>query len=107
MKFIHISVMLITLILASFSAISYLPQVAATYIGPTDSATIDSIADSYVNASSPDTNYGNDQKLIVNASSTDLVQNLIYIKFDLSTIPQNAYIVSANLSLWLSDFSNL
>jgi hypothetical protein len=107
MKFFLISVMLIALILASFSVTSYLPQVAATYIGPTDTTTLYSIADSYVNASSPDTNYGNDQDLIVNASSTDLSQNFIYVKFDLSTIPQNAYIVSASLQLRLSGFSNL
>jgi hypothetical protein len=98
---------LIALILASFSAIFYLPPVAATYIGPTDSTTLWSIADAYVNASSPDTNYGNDQYLYINASSTDLSQNLIYVKFDLSGIPQNAYIVSASLKLYFSGFSNL
>lgn len=106
MKFFLFSVML-TLIVASFSATAYLPSVAATYIGPTDSTTIYSIADSYVSASSPSTNYGNDQDLIVNASSTDLFQNFIYVKFDLSTLPQNAYIVSASLQLRLSGFGNL
>ena len=107
MKFFPVKVMIVTLILASFSATFYLPQVAATYIGPSDFATIYSIADSYVKASSPDTNYGNDQQLYVNGSSTDLSLNFIYVKFDLSSIPQNAYIISANMSLWLSDSSNL
>lgn len=107
MKFFLIRGMLITLILASFSAISYLPPVVATYIGPADSTTLYSIADAYVNASSPGTNYGNDQNLFVNASSSDLSQNFMYVKFDLSTLPQNAYIVSASLQLRLSGFSNL
>ena len=41
MKFFFISVMLIiALILAFFSVTSYLPQVAATYIGPTDTTTL-------------------------------------------------------------------
>ena len=107
MKFFLIAVMLITLILGSFLANSYVPQVAASFIGSTNTVTLYSIADSYVNASSPDTNYGNDQYLYVNASSTDLSQNLIYVKFDLSGMPQNAYIVSASLKLYFSGFSNL
>jgi hypothetical protein len=106
MKFFPV-LLLVTLIFASFSATSYLPQVAATYVGPTESATIYSIADSYVNASSPDTNYGSDHQLYVNASSTDLSPNFIYVKFILTSIPQNAFIVSANLSLWISDSNNL
>jgi hypothetical protein len=107
MKFFPIKVMLVILIFASFLATFYLPKVTALYIGPTNTTTLYSIADSYVTASSPDTNFGNDQLLYVNASSTDLSQNFIYVKFDLSSIPQNAYIVSARLQLWLSDFSNL
>jgi hypothetical protein len=106
-KKVLIFTLMLLVLLASFSATSYLPQVAATYIGPTETATLYSIADSYVNASSPDTNYGNDQDLIVNASSTDLSQNFIYVKFDLSSIPQNAYIVSTSLELRLSGFDNL
>jgi len=107
MKFFLIAVMLITLILGSFLANSYVPQVAASFIGSTNTVTLYSIADSYVNASSPDTNYGDEQYLYVNASSTDLSQNLIYVNFDFSSIPQNAYIVSANLKLRFSEFSNL
>jgi len=107
MKFFLIRGMLITLILASFSVFSYLPPVVATYIGPTDSTTLYSIADAYVNASNPDTNYGNDQDLFVSASPSDLSQDFIYVKFDLSTLPQNAHIVSASLQLRLSGFSNL
>jgi len=107
-KKVLIFTLMLLVLLASFSVTSYLPQVVATYIGPTETTTtLYSIADSYVNASSPDTNYGNAQKLIVKASPSDLVQNLIYVKFDISTIPQNAYIISATLQLSLSDFSNL
>jgi hypothetical protein len=107
MKFFLIKVMPAILIIASFLATFYMPKVTALYIGPTNTTTLYSIADSYVNASSPDTNYGNDQNLFVNASSSDLSQNFIYVKFDLSTLPQNAYIVSASLQLRLSGFSNL
>jgi len=102
-----IAMMLITLFLVSFLADSYVPQATASYIGSTTTVTLYSIADSYVNASSPDTNYGDEQYLYVNGNSTDLSRNLIYVNFDLSSIPQNAYIVSANLELRLSGFSNL
>ncbi len=107
MKLFLIVVMLITLIPVSFLANSYVPQVAASFIGSTNTVTLYSIADSYVNASSPDTNYGGEQYLYVNGSSTDLSQNVIYVNFDLSSISQNAYIVSANLELRFSGFSNL
>jgi hypothetical protein len=107
MKFFLIGVTLITLILAFLVATSYVPQATASYIGSTTAVTLYSIADSYVNASSPNTTYGDKQGLYVNANSTDLSQNLIYVNFDLSSIPQNAYIVSANLKLWFSHFDNL
>jgi hypothetical protein len=71
MKFFPIKVMIAILIFASFLATFYMPKVTAAYIGPTNTTTLYSIADSYVNASSPDTNYGNDQLLYVNASSTN------------------------------------
>jgi len=107
MKFFLIAVMLTTLILASFVADFYVPQATASYIGSTTTATLYSVADSYVNASSPNTNYGDEQHLYVNASSADLSQDMVYVNFDFSSIPQNAYIISAKLELQLSGFSNL
>ena len=79
----------------------------ASFIGSTETVTLYSVEDSYVNASSPDTNYGNSQYLYVRGNSTDLSHALIYVKFDLSSIPENAYIVSASMQLRFSGFSKL
>jgi hypothetical protein len=59
-----------------------------------------SIADAYVNASSPETNYGSAASLYVSANSE---QDFTYIKFDLTSIPSGANIISANLTVYLSD----
>jgi len=106
-KTFTIILMLTMLILFSFSATFHMPSVDASYIGSTSTTTLFCAADSYVNASSPDTNYGNEQSLYVKASETDLTQSMIYVRYDLSSIPQNAYIVSANMKLLFSDFDNL
>jgi hypothetical protein len=58
-----------------------------------------SIADAYVNASSPETNYGSAASLYVSANSE---QDFTCIKFDLTSIPSDANIVSANLTVYLS-----
>jgi hypothetical protein len=57
------------------------------------------VADSYVNSSSPDTNYGAEGNMYVGANSE---QNFAYVMFDLSSIPSEANIISAKLSLYLS-----
>ncbi len=61
--------------------------------------TITSVADSYVDSSNPDTNYGTLGRLNVSANS---IQAYTYIKFDLSSIPQGVYIVNATLKVFLS-----
>ncbi len=57
------------------------------------------IADAHVNSASPDTNYGGEKKLYVSSNSEF---NYTYVMFDLSSIPSDANIISANLSLYLA-----
>jgi hypothetical protein len=71
---------------------------ASPAIGST-TTTLYSVADSYVNSSSPDTNYGAEGNMYVGANSE---QNFAYVMFDLSSIPSEANIISAKLSLYLS-----
>jgi len=61
--------------------------------------TIDSIADAYVNASNPETNFGGVANLYVSANSAI---DFSYIKFDLTSIPPGANIISANLTVYFS-----
>jgi hypothetical protein len=64
----------------------------------TASITLYPTADAYVNSESPDTNYGSEGTLLVSSNSEF---NYTYIMFDLSSIPSDADIKSANLSLYL------
>jgi hypothetical protein len=84
------------LISFSFSFSSFRAN-AAPAIG-SDSTTLYSVADAYVNASSPDTNYGSSASLCVAAS---LEQDYMYVKFDLTSLPSGANIISANLEIYL------
>lgn len=53
-------------------------------------------ADSYVDSSNPDTNFGTSTTLNVSANT---IQAYTYVKFDLSGIPVDATILNANLSV--------
>ncbi len=64
----------------------------------TDSITLYPVADAYVNSESPNTNYGGEGYILVSSNSEF---NFTYIVFDLSSIPSDADILSANLSLYL------
>jgi hypothetical protein len=66
----------------------------------TAQVTIYAFEDSYVNASSSGTNHGGATTLYVSANSE---LDFTYVKFDLSSIPAGANILSANLSLYLLD----
>jgi hypothetical protein len=57
------------------------------------------VEDAYVNSSSPDTNYGTVEHMYVSNNSE---QDFTYVMFDLSSIPSEAYILSAKLNLYLS-----
>lgn len=71
---------------------------ASPTIGST-TTTLYSVADAYVNSSSPDTNYGGEGNMYVGANSE---QDFAYIMFDLSSLPSDAYIISATLKIYLS-----
>lgn len=67
-----------------------------------DVLTIYPIADSFVNESSPNTNYGDRNWLNIECNS---YHQYAYIMFDLSSLPSDATIVAANLGLTLTDIS--
>jgi hypothetical protein len=55
-------------------------------------------ADSYVREASPDTNFGSNDFLYVGTEAFSF-QYSSYIRFDISSIPENAHILSASLSV--------
>ncbi len=77
-------------------------EVNATPVIGSTTVTLYSIADAYVNASSPGTNYGSGASLCVSANSEE---DFTYVKFDLTSIPSGSNIISAKLELYLSGTS--
>ena len=73
---------------------------ATVAIGST-TQTIYAIADSYVNASSPDTNYGLDSLKLSSAPDSTCA----YMMFDLSSLPPGANVLSCTLYVYLSAIS--
>lgn len=71
--------------------------VASSVIGTT-TVTLYPIADTYVNSSSPDTNYGNANRLYLRKETA-----YAYIMFNLSSIPLDANIISVELKVYLSN----
>jgi hypothetical protein len=94
-KFLLLYILLLILMPTYFS-ISYVK--ASPAIGST-MTTLYSVADAYVNFSSPDANYGGVDHMYVGANSE---QDFAYIMFDLSSLPLDAYIISAKLKVYLS-----
>ena len=78
----------------SLSHVTASPAIGSTTI------TIESVADAYVNSSSPDTNYGAMDYVYVKKNSE---QRFTYVKFDLSSLPSDANIILAKLKLYLTD----
>ena len=60
------------------------------------------IADAYVNETSPDTNYGSNDTLIINFNSHNC---FAYIMFNLSSIPSEATLISAMLRVYAASGS--
>jgi hypothetical protein len=73
-------------------------EVNTTPVIGSTTVTLYSVADAYVNASSPETNYGSADSMYVSASSE---QDFAYLKFDLTSIPSGANILSATLKVYL------
>lgn len=86
----------ILLILSPLCFSSFLVD-ATPAIGST-TVTLHSIADAYVNSSSPETNYGSSDSLYISANSK---QGFTYVMFDLSSLPPEANILSAYLNVYL------
>jgi hypothetical protein len=62
--------------------------------------TIFSTADSYVDSSNPDTNFGTQNRLNVSANN---IQAYSYVKFDLSSLPTDASITNATLQAYWNE----
>ena len=62
--------------------------------------TLEAVEDAYVNASSAETNYGSANSVYVSANSE---QDFTYLKYDLTSIPAEANIVSASMEVYLTD----
>jgi len=89
------------LIATAFTHSSQLTGASQTVLA-SETVTIYAIADSYVNSSSSNANYGSSGELRMEFDSH---QAYIYIMFDISSIPPYATILSANLSLYMTDVS--
>jgi len=94
-----VSILISVLLIVSPLCFSSFLVGATPAIGST-TVTLHSIADAYVNASSPDTNYGSSVSLFVSASSK---LDYTYVMFDLSSLPSEANIIYARLRMYLSD----
>jgi len=91
-------VLILTIVLSIFSPL-YFWSFKVNAMPASVHITTYSIADAYVNASSPGINYGSAASLYVSANSE---QDFTYTKFDLASIPSDANVVSANLTVYLS-----
>jgi len=92
---------LIALIFFSvFANIVFLPKVSSKKVIGSDIVTIYPVADSYVNQSEPDANYGSDTRLRIKCDS---FYRYAYVMFDLSSLSPDATIIEAKLWLTLRD----
>jgi hypothetical protein len=96
---LFLSVMLIALLTVNLSSFEVN---ADNMLAGINDVTLYSIADAYVNASSPDTNYGLENSLQLNSSSEPAYA---YLMFDLSSLPSEANIISADLMVYLSSIA--
>lgn len=69
-------------------------MVSGEHVFGTQNVTLYAVADSYVNSSDPNANYGDKKTIYVKGAD-----NCLYVKFDLRSIPPNAVITYAKLYL--------
>jgi len=91
-KILFNSIILIWLILALISPFFLSVKASSTTV------TLTATDDAYILSNSPDNNYGDESELRFGYNS-DLWNYRTYIRFDLSSIPENAVIISAKLKL--------
>lgn len=86
------------LALIALVVLSLVPSVAFHAVSAaTTTVQINPTDDAYVKDTTPDTNYGSDGSLYVGTYYKDNANERAYLKFDLSSIPDNAVIISATL----------
>ena len=92
--------LMVVIIFSVFTNIALIPGVSSRKVIGSDVVTIYPIADSFVNESSLDTNYGSLNRLDIECNSYDLYA---YIMFNLSSLPSDATIIDAKLWLTMTD----
>lgn len=95
-----LSWLVIVIFFSVFANITSVPSATSKKVIGSDIVTLHPIADSFLNESSPDTNYGNHTQLKIKCNS---YSSYTYIMFDLSSLPSNATIIHADLWLTLTD----
>jgi hypothetical protein len=92
--------LIVLIFLSVFANIVLLPKVSSKKVIGSNIVTIYPVADSYVNQSEPDANYGSDTRLKIKCDS---FYRYAYIMFDLSSLSPDATIIEAKLWLTLRD----
>jgi hypothetical protein len=92
--------LIMVIFISAFATIILVPSAGSKKVIGSDIVSIYPIADSFVNETSPDTNYCGETLLKIKC---DNYSGYAYILFDLSSIPSNAIIISADLWLTLTD----
>ena len=93
---------LIAIVFSTLAGVAFVPSVSSQEVIGSDIFTIYPVADSFVNESSPDANYGDRDWLGIRCNS---YHQYAYIMFDLSSLPSDATIIAANLGLTLTEIS--
>lgn len=70
-------------------------------LAPLDSSTLYAVADAYVDSATPTQNYGSATTLYVGNQTLSIVDRALF-RFDLSSLPSNAVIDSANLRVYMN-----
>jgi len=91
----NFSILILAILIAS---VSLTIEVKATPVIGSETITLEPVADAYVRSDTPNTNYGDEDLLYVAFNSKF---DYTYLMFDFSDVPQEAYIISAELRLYL------
>jgi hypothetical protein len=99
------TLLLTTLLISSFSPCTN-AKITGTLLSNSTTITLEAISDSYVSSSDPDSNYGSLTTIKTEITAgTEKNYTYTYLMFDLSSIPSNTLINSANLSLYMTGIS--
>jgi hypothetical protein len=90
------------IVFATLAGVALVPSVSSQEVIGSDVLIVNPVADSFVNESSPDTNYGDLNWLDIKCNS---YHQYTYIMFDLSGLPSDANIIAASLGLTITSIS--